>query len=69
MSSAQEDPVYKSGAAADYVGVHVNTLRWWRRHDRGPICEQRGSHHVYRKSALDDFNARGDAVRAEAGAA
>jgi transposase-like protein len=65
MVSAAEDPVRKVSAAAKYLGVHPNTMRWWRRHNRGPASQLRGSHHVYRQSALDDWLANGDPAEVE----
>ena len=56
----QSDPLFPTEQAAEYLGgFRPATLAWWRARSRGPVYVKIAGRVFYKKSALDDFVAKG----------
>jgi excisionase family DNA binding protein len=41
--------------AAHFLALHPDTLRSWRKQEKGPACIKLGTRYRYRREALDAF--------------
>ncbi|MEO5662976.1 MAG: helix-turn-helix domain-containing protein [Nocardioides sp.] len=48
MPNINPDRLWKIAEVADYLGISVNTLRYWRACGDGPPCRHLGKHLRYR---------------------
>lgn len=48
MTTITLDRLWNIGEVAEYLGVSVDTLRYWRSIGEGPVCWRLGKHLRYR---------------------